>query len=118
MWSSDNWYRRIAGSHHRILEYTDRHIQFIIFLVDSQHEDHPYVGTGRKISAFISDHKSFIIFFSFVYGCLNSGKHVTPNTTHLGKPLQTEYIITQFIHATTIIFPDLFFLEIAHYYEC
>ena len=40
----DDRHRRIPCSHHCILKHPYCHIQFIILLVDRQHEDHSYIG--------------------------------------------------------------------------
>ena len=112
------WYRRIAGTHHGILEKTDGHIQFVILLLNSQHKDHAYIGTGRKVGAFIGNDQPFIIFLRFINRCLDTGQHITTNAAHLGRPLQAQYIIADIIKPAAAVFPYYLILVIAEHQEC
>ena len=50
-----NRHAAVARPHHSVLEHADGVIQFFVFLLHGEHEDHAHVGAGGEIAPLVGD---------------------------------------------------------------
>src|SRR5690606_14609852 len=87
--------RRVADAHRCILEHTYGHVELIVILLHSHHEDHTYIRSSRKILSIIGNDQPSVILFRNIYSLVQSLNHISTYSVHLGVKLAVDDSIPQ-----------------------